>query len=76
MWATFSLFLTVLILVLSLRFYWSHCLPYSGQSGKVSSAVSKKLKAESTTLKPINTGMKPVSPSSGHDSTLLMNNVR
>ena len=71
MWASFSLLLVILMLALSLRFYWSHLHSPSGPSPKASWHALNVQKRGSKNLKVINSGMKPVSPSSKHDSKLL-----
>lgn len=45
MWSMLSLGLLVVMLVLSLRFYWQHCWHYSSKHGKTSvSALLKETK--------------------------------
>ncbi len=69
MWPILSLCLIVLMLVLSLRFYFSHCLPPSGKSAKGWPTVSTALKPESRNWKRDSTTTTWHSPSSGHAST-------
>lgn len=68
MWASLSLLLAVLMLALSLRFYWSHCLPPSGKSGGDSPIVSIAQRHGLKNWKHANTSMTPTSPSSKRDS--------
>lgn len=73
MWASLSLLLVILTLVLSLRFYLSHCWYPSEPSGTVSLHAWHGPSCESKNSKPASTSRLPVSPSSKPDSTLPTN---
>jgi len=71
MWASLSLFLVVLTLVLSLRFYLQHCWYPSDTSATASRQDWHGPRLELKNSNPVSISTRPVSPSSKPDSKSL-----